>query len=119
MPLELIASLISICRTAIEAGRGLKAIANDQLSDREREILIAGASGGLYQIIRAESVPLLFCNSSSRSFSDNDPATAAHYLEAFRKLCHRGYVVPCDSELFQLSGTGFDVARELAADSNA
>ena len=115
MPLELITTLISICKSAIAAGHGLKALANDQLSEREIEILTSGADGGLFQIIRANSVPLLFCNSSGESFSDTDPAVAAHYLEAFRKLCHRGYVVPCDNELFQLSGTGFDIARDLAA----
>jgi hypothetical protein len=115
MPIEYIATLISICQSAIAAGHGLKSLIDERLTEREEEILRTGSTGGIFQIIKANSVPLLFCNSSGRAFHDNDPATAAHCLEAFRKLCHRGYIVPCDGDLFQLSGTGFDIARKLAA----
>ena len=115
MPIELIATIISICKSALAAGHGLKSLIDERLTEREEEILRTGSTGGVFQIIKANSLPLLFCNSSAHAFQDDDPATAAHYLEAFRKLCHRGYVVPCDGDLFQLSGTGFDIARKLAA----
>lgn len=115
MPLEYIATLISICKSAIAAGQGLKALIGERLTEREEEILRQGSTGGLFQVIKVNSTPLLFCLSSGHAFQDDDPATAAHCLEAFRRLCHRGYIVPCDGDLFQLSGTGFDIARKLAA----
>ena len=115
MAIELIATFISICKSAIMAGRGLKSLADEQMTEREKEVLSEGAANGMFQITKIECVPHLYCNSTGRMFAGDDPAITAHYLEAFRKHCHRGYVVPCDGELFQLSGTGFDAARELAA----
>ena len=41
-------------------------------------------------------------------------AFAAKYLEAFKNLCERGYIVHEGGHLFMLSGTGFEKARELA-----
>jgi len=115
MSIEVIAALIQICKDALSAGRGLRALIDEKYTDQEEEILIAGAADGLFQIVTISSVPILFANCAQRTFdSETDAAIGAEYLEGFRRLCHRGLVVPADDEMFQLTGSGFAEARRLA-----
>lgn len=53
----------------------------------------------------------------SKDFIDEieprDPAVAAHYMDAFRSLCERGFVLHEGDKLFVLTGIGFDRARSI------
>jgi hypothetical protein len=108
-----IASLITLCQTA---SKSIESYKKKKLSDAERELLIAAAQQGTFHILHVAEIPGTWVRAKGRDFLDTgDPAFAARYLEAFRNLCERGYIVHESGVLFMLTGTGFKKARELAA----
>ncbi len=44
---------------------------------------------------------------------DSDPAVAATYLEAYRNLCGRRYIEEKSERYAILTGSGWEIAREL------
>lgn len=111
-----IASLITLCETALAGGsRVYAAYRKKKLSAEEKELMIAASKGGQFYLISVAQLPGIWVRAEGKDFSDqNDPAYAAKFLEAFRSLCERGYIAHEGGELFMLTGSGFDKARELA-----
>ena len=114
-----IASLITLCQTAFSSGSKLiESYKKKKLSDEERELFIAAAQQGTFNILSVNEIPGIWVRAGGKDFLNTeagDPAFAAKYLEAFRNLCERGYIVHERGVLFMLTGTGFEKARELAA----
>ena len=78
-------------------------------------MLIAVAQKDEFRLLSVDQIPGTWVRTDGKDFLDTgDPAFAAKYLEAFRNLCERGYIVHEDGHLFMLSGTGFEKAKELA-----
>ncbi len=111
-----IPSLIALCQTAGSAGSKLLESYKKRLSDAEKELLIAAAQKGTFLILDVNEIPGPWVRVGTKDFLDTgDPAFAARYLEAFRNLCERGYIVHEGGHQFMLTGTGFEKARKLAA----
>jgi hypothetical protein len=114
-----IASLVILCQTALATGsRFIEEHKKKKLSDAERELLIAATQQGTFRILSVDQIPGSWVKAGGKDFLDtetSDPAFAAQYLEAFRNLCERGYIVHEGGVLFMLTGTGFKKARELDA----
>ncbi len=116
--IDIIASLITLCQTALSTGKFIERYKKKKLSDEERELLIAAAQQGTFHILSVNEIPGAWVRAGGKDFPDTeagDPAVAAGYLEAFRNLCKRSYIVHEGKCLFMLTGTGFEKARELAA----
>ena len=70
---------------------------------------------GEFILFSVDQIPGIVVIADGKDFhDDNDPAYAAIYLEAFRSLIKRGYIVYEDGVLFRLTGSGFKKAREFA-----
>ena len=112
-----IASLITLCQTALSLGsKFIEVQRRKKLSDAERELLIAAAQQGTFHILSVAEVSGTWVRARGKDFLDaSDPAFAARYLEGFRNLCERGYIVHESGVLFMLNDSGFKKARELAA----
>lgn len=112
-----IASLTTLCQTALSSGSKLiESYKKKKLSDAERELLIAAHQQGTFLICDVNEIPGSWVRAGDKDFLDTgDNAFAAKYLEAFRNLCERGYIVPGGGRLFMLTGTGYKKARELGA----
>lgn len=114
-----IASLVALCQTALSSGsKFIESHKKKKISDAERELLIAAAQQGTFLLDSVDQISGTWVKAGDKHFLDaetGDPAFAAKYLEAFRSLCERGYIVHEDGHLFMLTGTGFEKARKLAA----
>ncbi len=85
----------------------------DRLSDDERQVLKECAGSGELLLMKAD-ICGSWLRAGKRDFIvETDPAVQATFLEAFERLCRRGYVRHEGGMLFRLTGTGFKVAREL------
>ena len=112
-----LASLVMLCQTALAGGSKVIESYKKRLSEAERELLIAAAQQGTFHLLSIDQIPGTWVRAGGKDFLDtetSDPAFAAKYLEAFRNLCERGYIVHEGGHLFMLTGSGFEKARELA-----
>jgi len=118
-----IASLVMLCQTVLAGGsRIIEGYKKKRLSEAERELLIAAAKQGTFYLIDVDQISVTWVRAGGKDFIDTktiDPAFAAQYLEEFRNLCERGYIVHVDGILFMLTGSGFKKARELAEKEGA
>src|SRR4030042_6900724 len=105
-----IASLIALCQTALAGGsKVMEQYKKTKLSGAEKELLIAAAKKGEFQLLSVDQIPGTWVRADGKDFLDtDDPAFAAKSLEAFKNLCERGYIVHEGGHLFMLSGTGFE-----------
>jgi hypothetical protein len=114
-----VASLVTLCQTVLAGGSKLvEGYKKEKLSKAERELLISAAQKGTFLLRSVDQIPGTWVKAGDQEFLDTetgDPAFAANYLEAFRNLCERGYIVHEGGILFMLTGSGFKKARELAA----
>ncbi|MBA7599084.1 hypothetical protein ES703_06111 [subsurface metagenome] len=114
--MEIIA-LASLCKLAIEGGtKVLEEYKKRKLSEAEKELLIAAAQLGEFQIMSADEVPD-WIRVGRKNFPEDiagDPAIAEKYHDAFESLCKRGYIRHDVGILFRLTSKGFEKARELA-----
>ena len=112
-----LASLVMLCQTALAGGsKVIEGYKKKRLSEAERELLIAAAQQGTFRLLSVDQISGTWVTAGDKGFLDtetNDPAFAAKYLEAFRKLCERGYIVHEGGHLFMLTGSGFKKARDL------
>ncbi len=113
-----LASLVMLCQTVLAGGsKVIEGYKKKRLSEAERELLIAAAQQGTFHLLSVDQIPGTWVRAGGKDFLDtetSDPAFAAKYLEAFRNLCERGYIVHEGGHLFMLTGSGFEKARELA-----
>lgn len=112
-----IASLLAaLCKTALTGGRKVvEAYQKKKLTDEEKQLLIAASQSGEFHLFSIQQVPGTWVRAGGKDFLDeNDPAYAAKFLEAFRSLCERGYIVHEGGQLFMLTGSAFDRARKLS-----
>ena len=114
-----IASLVTLCETTLAGGsKLLELYRKKKFSKTEKELLIAAAKRGEFYLLSENQIPGTWIRADGKDFLDEgDPAFAATYLEAFRGLCERGYIVHEGGRLFNLTGSGFQKARELASKS--
>ena len=114
-----LASLVMVCQTALAGGsKFIEGYKKKRFSEAERELLIATAQQGTFHLLSVDQIPGTWVRAGGKDFLDtktSDLAFAAKYLEAFRNLCERGYIVHEGGHLFMLTGSGFKKARELAA----
>ena len=114
-----IVSLVALCQAALAGGsKVIEQYKKTKLSEAEKELLIAAAKKGEFQLLSVDQIPGTWVRAGGKDFLNtktSDPAFAAKYLEAFRNLCERGYIVHEGGHLFMLTGSGFKKARELAA----
>lgn len=111
-----IAALITLCETVLAGGsKVFEAYRKKKLSEEEKKLLIAVSKRGQFCLISVAQLPGTWVRADDKNFSDqNDPAYAAKFIEAFRSLCERGYIIHKGGESFMLTGSGFDKARALA-----
>lgn len=101
-----------ICETALSLGKTLKEWKAAELTDREKDLLRAAATDGQFHLLcNEDDGKHVF--TQARQFAGDDRAIAAHYLDAFTSLCNRGLIVHQYDDVFQLTGQGFDIARDL------
>jgi hypothetical protein len=87
----------------------------EQISESERELLIAALESNGELIVFSTQQTGEFVAVGKRTFiDDHDPAVRARYLEALETLRERGLVRHEGGQLFRLTGSGFDLARQLA-----
>ncbi len=108
--------LAKLCKTAFAAGsKAVETYRKKKLSKEEKELLIAAVQTGEFLLLSVEQLPGTWVRTGSKDFlNHNDPAYAATYLEAFRSLCERGYIIYEGGKLFMLTGSGFKKSRQLA-----
>jgi len=110
-----VVSLATLCKTVLtEGSKAIERYRKKKLNEEEKALLRAASERGEFYLESAEQVPGTWVRAGNKYFqSSNDPACAAKYLEAFRSLCERGYIVHERGALFMLTGSGFKKAREL------
>jgi len=88
-----ITGLIAICKIAVDSGTKIYAsIRKQNLSDRERELLVHAAREGDFYIL-STSVHGSWVRAGTKDFLEKaDRAHQAYYHDAFRALCERGFV---------------------------
>ena len=111
--LEWIMAIAELCNRSIAAGKTIATMTDALLSHREKELLISAQLDGMFHAMQSD-INGRFVWTSTREFTDQDPAVTAHYLDAFIRLCNRGLVIHQTEEVFRLTGQGFDIARKLA-----
>ena len=111
-----ITTLITLSREALSGGTRLAGLyKNKRLSPDEKELLITAAKRGEFHILTVDQLPGYWVRADGKDLLDEaDPALAAKYLQAFKRLCERRYIVHKSGILFVLSGSGFEKARKLA-----
>ena len=113
-----IVALASLCKLAIEGGnKVLEEYKKKKLSAAEKELLIAAAKDGEFQVIHVNEAPDCI-RAGKKNFPEDiagDPAIAAKYNDAFTSLCKRGYIKHDHGILFRLTYAGFEKARQLAS----
>src|ERR1022692_664872 len=82
------------------------------LSSEEKDILIAASKTGRILLMRVDLHGEWVRAGETDFIQTEEPAFAATYLEAFRRLMSRGLVI-IEGGAFRLSGTGFAVGRGL------
>ena len=112
-----VASLVSLCRAVLAGGsKAIEAYRKRKLSEEESELLVAASQTGEFHLLSVAQLAGTWVRAGGKDFLDQiDPARAAKFLEAFRSLCERGYIVHEGGVLFMLTGSGFDRARDLAS----
>lgn len=110
-----IATLIAVSKEALAGGSKLVGLHRDKnLSNDEKELLFTATKRGEFHLLSVDQLPGYWVRVGGKDFLDEaDPAFAAKYLEAFKRLCERGYIVHKSGILFVLSGSGFEKARKL------
>ncbi len=116
-----IVALASLCKLAIEGGNKLlEEYKKKKLSEAEKELLIAAAKDGEFQVMHVNEAPD-WIRVGGKDFLDDtagDPAIAAKYNDAFASLCKRNYIKHDDGILFRLTYAGFEKARQLARETD-
>ena len=112
--IDIISTLVDLCKLAKIAGKVVGAVASGALSPPQKELLAAAAETGEFYVIETEQLiyPIIRAGDCSMG-NENDPASLAKYLDAFKKLCESGYVESFGGKLFRLTAGGFDAARAL------
>ena len=112
-----IVALAALCKLAIEGGnKVLEEYKKKKLSEAEKELLIAAAKDGEFQVMHVNEAPD-WIRVGRKNFLDDkadDPAIAAKYVDAFTNLCKRGYIKHDNGILFRLTYAGFEKACQLA-----
>ncbi len=87
-----------------------------RLADEEKKILVLAEknSGIIYRLSTEETGE--YIQIGDEELYSNDPANRDRYIEALKKLLQRGLVRRAEGVRYELTGTGFDKARELRAD---
>jgi len=111
--LEWIAAVVELCNLALAGGKTLREWAASSLTEREREILASAAESGIIIASSSDQTGRFIFTYTRKFFDLNDPAVAAHYLDAFLALCERGLIIHQSGTTFRLSGKAFDIARSL------
>ena len=113
-----IGALASLCKLAIEGGnKVLEEFKRRKLSAAEKELLIAAAKDGEFQVMHVNEGPD-WIRVGRRNFPEDtasDPVIAAMYEDAFTSLCKRGYVKTDKGILFRLTYAGFEKARQVTS----
>ena len=91
----------------------IRGFSQDSLSREETEILIAAAEGGEISLLSSGETGAWVC-AGKRDFADqSDLAVAAMYVQALKSLCRRELVTHAGGIAYDLTGSGFQLAREL------
>ncbi len=112
--LDLVA-LISICEKAASVGaKALASLRKKRLSPEEEQLLVAAAADGEFFLLTGEQIHGALVRAGGKQYADEtDPASCARYLEAFKRLCERGYVVHDQGQLFILTAAGHARADQI------
>ncbi len=112
---QVIAACVLLCQAALAGGKAVEAYKKKRLSETESELLRATAQEGQFLLMSVNEIPGPWVRVGNKEFIDsetNDPAYAAKYVEAFERLCGRGYIRHEAGCLFMLTGSGFEKARQ-------
>ena len=114
MIMEIVEACVALCQAAREGGKAVEEYKRGRLSEAENELLKASAHHGKFLLMSLNEIPGPWVRVENKDFLDtNDPAYAAKYVEAFKRLCRRDYIYHVDGCLFMLTRSGFEKAREL------
>jgi hypothetical protein len=113
-----IAALAALCELAIKGGnKALEEYKKRKYSNTEKELLIAAAKDGKFHVLRLNEGD--FIKVGNKNFPDDESRDLVYdferYYEAFESLCKRGFIRYEGGELFILTRSGFDKARQLVA----
>ena len=93
----------------------IEKVKTKKLSKAEKELLIEGAKDGEFYIISVDEVSDCVRVGKRNFQSIDDPAFTVKYLDAFKRLCERGYITHDKGMLYRLTYVGFKNAHKLAA----
>lgn len=113
---QIITACVALYQAARAGGKSVEAYKKKRLSETESVLLRAAAQQGQFLLMSVNEIPGPWVRVGNKDFCDtetNDPAYAAKYVEAFKRLCSRGYIRHEAGCLFMLTDSGFEKAREL------
>ena len=113
MSLEELGALVGIVAFGVPIFGWLLRRITRRLSPEEKEILKACAEDGEIQVLRSDIHGDWVRAGKSDFFDQKDPAHAAKFMEAFQTLLRRGLATHQGGILYQLTGTGFTLARKI------
>ncbi len=91
----------------------IRGFSQDSLSPEETEILIAAAEKGEISLLSSDETGA-WVRAGRRDFANHsDPAVAAMYVQALKSLCRRELVTHAGGIAYDLTGSGFQLARQL------
>jgi hypothetical protein len=110
-----LSALVTICKEAVKLGaEALKKRQAANLSQEEKDLLIAASSNGEFHVITGERIPSAVIRAGGLDFPKIiEPAACAKYVGAFRELCRRHYVEHDSGVLFNLTAAGFARAEDI------
>lgn len=111
MDLSTIAAFAGLCKTVIESG---KAIIDEEPSGRERAILARACHDGMVELVPVGGSLAVYAG--EQLFQGKDALERARELEAFQRLCSRGWLNPTPAGYFALTATAIESGRDLAKD---
>ncbi len=110
--LDWIATIATLCETAAKAGQALIQWRADQLTEDERELLIAASAMGMIHLTRSDMYGRFVVVNGEAKVS-NDPVTGMRYFEAFQSLCQRGLISHDQGGLFRMTIKAIDLGRAM------
>lgn len=109
--------LIDACRSAHESGDDLDIVRRERLTREETDLLAAASVMGRFSYIHPDDSDWGWIRADRRDFKvPSDPAFAERYVQAFIRLCRKGYATHTGGVLFELTPAGWERARSLARD---
>ena len=96
----------------MQIGKRIENTHRASFSEEELNLLLNAADDGEVFVTKSFGVGTVI-HVGGFEYGSRDPATAAQYLEAIEKMRRNRLVICTSKDVYQLTGTGFKIAREI------